>query len=125
MKRKTQKVLKIFILSIITIFITLLLHTKTKANSTLTSSFYKIDNEKNVISRIGNGESYASAEEKEEFLDNLQIYKEKECENEVTEGFVGTGMFLKYEEELYEISVVGDFNGDGKATQVELTNTIR
>ena len=88
----------------------------------ISSSEYKIDKEKNIISRIRPETTVENLKTK---LENVKIYKEKELKTEVTDGLVGTGMYLKDEESVYELSVVGDLNGDGKATQVELTNIIR
>ena len=57
----------------------------------------------------------------------LAVYSEKECVNEVTSGIIATGMYAKNlsDGNVYEISTIGDFDGDGKIGQVELTNLIR
>ena len=147
---KKQKILQnsilIKILSmLIIIFITLFtMQEKSKAVEIM-SFFYDVNEDTKTITRIEpetdietfknrmtNDEletKYGAIfDEIEEFRNNIRIYREKECQNEVTEGYIGTGMYMQYnneEDKTYELSVVGDFNGDGKATQVELTNIIK
>ncbi len=57
----------------------------------------------------------------------IKVYKDKECSSEITSGYIGTGMVLKDETKgtIYEISTIGDFDGDGEIGQIELTNLIR
>lgn len=109
-------------------------------DNTITSTLYDIDYDKQTINRIEPETTLETFKSKvsneafdkvidqnglEEFQSGLKIYKSKECTDEVTDGFVGTGMYLKNDDKVYELSIVGDLNGDGKATQVELTNIIR
>ena len=92
----------------------------------LNSTYYKIDNSKNMISRVEPETKVEEFKTKMNADENdLTIYQDSTCTVEVTTGLVGTGMALKYDGKIYEISVVGDFDKDGKATQVELTNIIR
>lgn len=57
----------------------------------------------------------------------IKVYSNSECTEEVTTGIIGTGMYLKNltNNNIYEISTIGDFDGDGKIGQIELTNLIR
>lgn len=59
--------------------------------------------------------------------DLIEVYEDSECTKEITSGIVGTGMYLKdlNTGTIYEISTIGDFDGDGKIGQIELTNLIR
>ena len=120
-----KKVLnKIFI--IIFIFIIAILIQSISKAVEITSNYYEINNDKSIISRIEPETTVEEFQSKLKYLNNeIHLYKNKEKTEEVKEGLVGTGMYLDAEEKVYELSIVGDFNGDGKATQVELTNTIR
>ena len=68
------------------------------------------------------------------------MYKDKNCTEPVTDGFVASGMYAKYElnDRVYDISVLGDIHeknakvesgatlvGDGVLNQIELTRDIR
>lgn len=59
--------------------------------------------------------------------DDIKIFKDNSCLEEVTSGFIGTGMTVKNitDNSMYTISVIGDFNNDGRISQVELTQLIR
>ena len=100
--------------------------TISKANETIASKYYEVNKEKNIISRIEPETTIEILKQKlsnEEVQESgINIYKDNK---EIKTGYTGTGMILKYKDEQYKLSVVGDFDGDGKATQVELTNIIR
>lgn len=117
MKTKNNKI----IISILVAGI-ILLSQYTSSLANIASGYYKVDNEKNIISRI---EPETTIKVFKEKIGEYDIYKDKEKTQKVDTGLVGTGMYLETKEKCYEISVVGDFDGDGKATQVELTNIIR
>ena len=70
----------------------------------------------------------------------VKVYSDKACTHQVTDGFVMSGMYAKYDENdrVFEISVLGDINekdsktdsddilfGDGVLNQIELTRNIR
>ena len=59
--------------------------------------------------------------------EDIKIYTNETCEEEVTEGYVSTGMALKVNgwEKTYTISVIGDLDGDGISNQIELSKIIR
>ena len=136
------RITKMLITSII-IFIMLLLEstmflnmqTKAATNSIISDDYYEVDENEKVISRIEPETDITTFKNKlikrnsTITTENLKIYKEKECINEVTEGLVGTSMFLKIEanssDNIYELSVVGDIDGDGKSNQISLAKIIR
>ena len=136
------KITKMLIVSII-IFIMLLLEstlflniqTKAATNSIISDDYYVVDENEKVISRIEPETDITTFKNKlikrnsTITTENLKIYKEKECKNEVTEGLIGTSMFLKIEanssDNIYELSVVGDIDGDGKSSQISLAKIIR
>ncbi|MBE5805737.1 MAG: hypothetical protein E7313_03390, partial [Clostridiales bacterium] len=72
--------------------------------------------------------------------EEVKVYTDKLCTQEVTDGFVMSGMYAKYTENdrVFEISVLGDIDeneakgsnvntlvGDGVLNQIELTRDIR
>ena len=119
MKKILNKVLVILFIIVAILFI----KNETYAVE-ISSNFYKFNYEKNIISRI-EPETTIETFKSKMSTNEVKVYKNEECTEEVKEGFVGTGMVLVFKNEKYQLSVVGDFNGDGKATQVELTNIIR
>lgn len=58
--------------------------------------------------------------------ENIHIYKDNTLHEEVTSGYVATNMVVKFEgtEKIYTLSVVGDFDGNGMANQIELKQLI-
>ena len=128
-----NKIRKIFTTTLI--FLTLILIKDKCLANEIKTPYYNQDLEQNIIYRIEPDTTIENFKSKinidsveiddKEAYNELHIYKEKECKTEVTEGNIGTGMYLNYGNELYQLSVIGDFDGDGKATQVELTNIIR
>ena len=67
----------------------------------------------------------------ETFRKNIEngvtVYENTAKQNEVTEGIIKTGMVLEYNQNgrTFDISVLGDINGDGILNQIELTREIR
>ena len=67
----------------------------------------------------------------ETFRKNIEngvtVYENTAKQNEVTEGIIKTGMLLEYNQNgrTFDISVLGDINGDGILNQIELTREIR
>ena len=134
-----EKVIKKILLSIFIFIITIFIQNICKAVN-ITTDYYKVDDDEKLIyeiepeTEIDNFKiklsGITSETEKEDgYIDQIKstfkIYTDKTYKEEVKDGFVGTGMILKTEDCEYELSVIGDFDGDGKATQVELSNTIR
>ena len=83
---------------------------------------YKTDSTNKIISYIEPQTTIKTFKEK---LGVEKVYKDKTAKEQVTNGSIGTGMSIKNDGEIYELSVIGDFDGDGNATQVELSKTIR
>ncbi|HJJ05627.1 MAG TPA: InlB B-repeat-containing protein [Clostridiaceae bacterium] len=69
--------------------------------------------------------------------EEVKVYKDKTCQEEVKEGYVYSGMYAKYESNgrIFKIAVIGDIEsndkqennieGDGILNQIELTRIIR
>lgn len=94
----------------------------------LTSNYYNIDVNNKIISRLGPKSSVEIFKKATNIKSGeLKIYKDKTLQQEITTGYVGTGMVATDEEgkDIYEISVIGDLDGDGIASQVEITHIIR
>ncbi len=123
MKSITRNIGKNIIkISIIVFMVMLTTPMKSRAEQTITSKYYEIDKQKGIISRI---EPETTIEEfKSKINEEIKIYEDKNCTKEIKAGNIGTGKYVKNGENIYETSVVGDFDGDGKATQEELTHII-
>jgi len=94
----------------------------------LTSNYYNIDVNNKIISRIGPKTSVEIFKKATNIQNGeLKIYKDRDLNEEVTTGYVGTGMYVTNEngQDIYQISVIGDLDGDGIASQTELTHIIR
>ena len=98
-------------------------------SSKLTSKRYKVNNVDKNILRV---EPETTLQEfKNNFYEEekITVYKDKEKQDKITSGFIGTEMVLEYNSDDknndYQISVIGDLNGNGKIEQLELTKTIR
>lgn len=100
-----------------------------KANNSkeLESNKYIIDNENEVIYRVLPETNVDTFINSFSIPEDIKVFEDENCENEVTDKYIGTGMVLRNEtnNEIYKISVIGDFNSDGRITQIELTNLIR
>ena len=59
--------------------------------------------------------------------EEIKIYEDYSCQEEVKEGNIATGMALKVMgwKKTYNISVIGDLNKDGNSNQIELSKIIR
>ena len=59
--------------------------------------------------------------------EEIKIYEDSSCQEEVKEGNIATGMALKVMgwKKTYNISVIGDLNKDGNSNQIELSKIIR
>ena len=93
----------------------------------LESNKYIIDDENKIIYRIIPETGVDVFKNNFSIPEDIKVFENENCENEVIDGYIGTGMVLRNEtnNEIYKISVIGDFNSDGKITQIELTNLIR
>lgn len=93
----------------------------------LESNKYIIDDTENIIYRVIPETEVEKFKNGFNIPDKIKIYENKDCQKEITSGYIGTGMALKnlISGKIYEISVIGDFNSDGKITQIELTQLIR
>lgn len=124
-----RNVYKIFsIIFIFTIYIiSNLFYNKTFAID-LTSNYYNIDVNNKIISRLGPKTSAEIFKKATNIKSGeLKIYKDESLKEEITTGYVGTGMVATDEngKDIYKISVIGDLDGDGIASQVEITHIIR
>lgn len=93
----------------------------------LESTKYIIDETNKIIYRVIPETDVETFKSNFTISEQVKLYKDSKCEEEVTSGIVATGMALKNltDNAIYEISTIGDFDGDGKIGQVELTNLIR
>ena len=93
----------------------------------LESTKYIIDENNKIIYRVIPETQIDTFKNNFTIPEQIKIFKNKECTEEVTSGITATGMFLKNmtNNAVYEISTIGDFDGDGKIGQVELTQLIR
>lgn len=91
----------------------------------LYSEEYAIDGIRHIISRVLPETKIQEFKENFNLSETISVYKDKNLEEEVTSGYVGTGMYLKNGEELYQISVIGDLDSNGQIKQVEITKLIR
>ena len=59
--------------------------------------------------------------------EGITVYENATKQKEVTDGIIKTGMVLEYNQNgrTFDISVLGDINGDGVLNQIELTREIR
>jgi len=94
----------------------------------VTSSKYLVSEGNKYISRI---EPETTLEEFRSYFNleehRLHIYASKESEEEVKDGYIKTGMVLKCDEieDIYDLVVIGDINGDGLMSQVDLNILIK
>ena len=87
------------------------------------STIYLVTDE--VISRVRPETTVESF--KGNMEQGVELYTNNDATEKVESGIVKTGMYAVYTQNgrKYEISVVGDIDGDGKATQIDLTHMIR
>lgn len=96
-------------------------------NNDITSSKYIVSKENMIISKIM---PKTDIEElKKEFNVNsssIHVYDSTE-KKELKKGYVGTGMQIKFDnyDITYEASVIGDLNGDGEISQLEVNKVIK
>lgn len=102
-------------------------NSKENNSKELESNKYIIDNENKVIYRVLPETNVDTFINGFSIPEDIKVFEDENCKNEVIDEYVGTGMVLRNEtdNEVYTISVIGDFNSDGKITQIELTNLIR
>lgn len=124
-----RKCLISFVLFLIIIFCGIQAKATDVGNITqeLESTKYIIDEGNKVIYRVIPETQIDTFKNNFTIPEQIKIYKDKECTEEVTSGITATGMYLKnmLNNDVYEISTIGDFDGDGKIGQVELTQLIR
>ena len=114
------------LLSIACIIAILLTNTATLSIAAIAfDEMYKVNEDEKLISRIMPETTVEAFTSKTS--EQLTVYKDETKTEKVDTGLIGTGMVVVKDAtgEEYTVSVIGDLNGDGKATQVELTNIIR
>ncbi len=124
---KREKKIAIIIISFICILLSLATISKAEVQG-LESKKYLILEERGIIARIIPETSLAELRQNFNIPEEaIHIYQDETLEQEVTEGYIGTGMVLKYDgsEEEYTLSVIGDFNKDGLMNQIELNHLIK
>ena len=93
----------------------------------LESEKYIIDENNKVIYRVIPETQVDVFKNNFNMPDNVEVYLDSDCTEEVDSGIIGTGMYIKnlVDNTVYEISTIGDFNGDGEIGLIEITNLIR
>lgn len=95
----------------------------TNANITLTSKTYKVENSKNIITKVPANTNVTEFKNNITTNSNIKLYdkNDKELSNST---IIATGMKLKLPEigKIYNIVVQGDVNGDGKVSTTDLLN---
>ena len=121
MKKKLLKVI-VTILAVIAMTAT----TSVQAENKLSSTFYEVNSSTKIVGRIEPETEVITLKSKMNYdAKDIKVYKDEKKTEEVTEGFIGSNMIITAGGVDYRASVVGDFDGDGRATQVELTNIVR
>ena len=82
----------------------------------------KVDKDLKIIGYIA---PQTTVDELKNTLGVDKIYKDNKLTKQATSGYVGSGMYIKNGIDIYELSVIGDFDGDGKAQEKELENIIK
>ena len=116
-----KKIVKISIIMLLLIMLTIPIKAEIETDE-LTSEEYTISNE--YISKVMPETDIKEFKEKLNTTD-IKIYEDKDLTKEVTQGNIKTNMYLKYNNEVRSISVMGDLNGDGLANQIDLSLLIR
>ena len=102
------------------------------SETTIKSSYYKIDEDNKIISIVEPETDINTFKERivatttaNNEKGEYEIYNNENKEKVVTDGIIKTGMVLHTNSADYPISVVGDINGDGKLNQIDLSSEIR
>ena len=98
-----------------------------RSGDNLESDKYIIDTNAKMIYRVVPQTQIDTFKSNFNLPDQIKVYMDTSCTQEVTSGTIGTGMYVKNlaDNNVYVISVIGDFNGDGTINQIEITNIIR
>lgn len=94
----------------------------------ISSSKYLVSEGKGYIARI---EPETTLEEFKSYFnleaEKLHVHTSRDKDEDVEDGYIKTGMALKSEgiEDIYDLVVIGDINGDGLMTQVDLNILIK
>ena len=137
MKNKIAKMITILSLIITLIFPYNLIsyaEDKTNTNENLTpirSNYYKIDEKNKTISIVEPETDISKFKERiiattsNNENGEYKIYTNENKNQIVTTGIIKTGMVLHTSNADYPISVIGDIDGDGKITQIDLSLIIK
>ena len=100
---------------------------KQTSNAILTSSEYLVSELYHFVARILPGTPVKNFKENlDEEVSKLHVYS-KDGKEEITSGNVSTQMQVKQDNNptTYDLSVIGDINGDGQANQIDLNLLIK
>lgn len=131
-----KKGLFLFLISFVIIIMIMLIFSSTISlavdsvdgvDKELESSKYIIDYNKSMIYRVIPETTVEVFKNNFNIPSDVKVFEDEKCKKEVVSGDIGTGMVLRNEtnSKVYQISVIGDFDGNGKITQIELTKIIR
>ncbi len=133
-RKKSIKSGIIFVISVIVIGLVMLGVTSFAHSSEITDLIDKLDYKEQWL----NSEKYLVTDESisriapltdiqditDKFNKEIEIY-EKNSNEKVIDGLVKSGMVISDQDNAYDVSVLGDINGDGESDHIDLTNTIR
>ena len=100
----------------------------TDDDSSITSKYYLVSELYSYIGRILPKTTIVQFKNNFNIAgEKIHIYKDNTLKDEIKSGYIGTNMVVKFDglEKIYEVSVIGDFNGDGLLNQIEVQSLIK
>ncbi len=100
---------------------------ESKPNKNITSETYIVSKENLIISRILPNTTIKEFKGKFNSREDAVHVYNKEGKQEQKDGYIGTGMQIKFDEskDAYIASVIGDITGNGKIEQIEVNKAIK
>ncbi|MCI9063260.1 MAG: hypothetical protein HFJ17_01455 [Clostridia bacterium] len=97
------------------------------SGTSITSDSYIISKTNSLVSRILPKTTISKAKEKFNVDSRTVHVYSSDGRTEVTEGYIGTGMKIRFDnhDSTYTVSVIGDLTGDGEIKQIEVSKAIK